>query len=105
MESSVYLEGPFNTLHQAKRDCHSQNQDSNPKSVPLHAISPVIPPLRQCSRVGLIKDLLQNNKTIVPKRKIFHLAVACAQIATFYDPRIELGRRGNLLKPFSGGCV
>jgi hypothetical protein len=83
MESFVCLKAPFNTLHQAKKDCQGQNQDSNPESVPLHAIPPVIPPLRERARMGLVKDLFQNDKTVVPERKVLYLAVARPQMATF----------------------
>lgn len=97
--------GPLQYFAPGQKDCQSQNQDSNPESVPLHAIPPVIPPLRERPGMGLVKDLLQNNKTVVPERKILYLAVACPQMATFYDPRIEFGRWRNRLNPFSGSCV
>lgn len=99
MESFVYLKRPLNTLHQAKKDRQSQNQDSNPESVPLHPVPPVVPPLRERSRMCLIKDLFQNDKAVVPERKVFDLAVARSQMTTFYHPRIQRGRRVNFLKP------
>jgi len=80
MISLIDLKPPFNTLHSAKENRKRQDHSSNPESIPLHALSPVVPPLRYRAWFSLVKDLLQNHKPVMPERKILDLPVGRFQV-------------------------
>ena len=65
---------------EAKENSQSDNQSNRePKVIPLHGVSPIIPPLSQGFGLRLIESLFQNDKPIVPKEEVVDLSFYCFQ--------------------------
>jgi hypothetical protein len=97
----VHLQRPFDALYQPKKHSQDQHHDRHPESIPLHAIPPVIPPLRERPRPRLVKDLLQDDEAIAPEVEVLDLAVVGAELALLDDPAVEVERRREALEPSS----
>ena len=79
----VHLQPSLDRLNHPKHHSHDKDQYRDPKGIPLHPVPPVMPPLRQGSRLGLIKGLLQNNESVMPDGEIFDPTLTSLQGAAF----------------------
>jgi hypothetical protein len=89
-------------LRKSKEDRQGQDQDGDPKSIPLHAIAPVEPPPWECTWALLIEDLLQYHQTIVPEYEVFDMSVVSTKVATLYESWIDFDVGRELFEPHFG---
>jgi hypothetical protein len=90
MVGFVDLQCAFDTLHKAKQYRQAQYKSSDPKRVPLDTLSAIVPPLIDSARFLLIKGLLQNDQTIMPKMELVYLAVFGAEMSALSGLAIEV---------------
>jgi hypothetical protein len=92
VQRKMNLDSAFNHLSDADASRHNQNQNGDPKGVPLHAVATIIKPLRDGPRRRIIKCLLQDHKSVAPKHKPLNLPFAVWKISTFRQPVVDQTR-------------
>lgn len=85
----VYLETSLDALDETKNNCEDQNQDSHPESVPLHAVAPVVPPLRKGPRGSVVVSLFEDHEPVSPEFELFYLARFGVQRAAFGQSAVQ----------------
>jgi len=85
------LHRTLHALHQPKENGQARNQrHSKPEIIPLHRFPAIFPPLRYTLWFRFVKNLLQNNETIVPVVKIADLTVFGCKVLKFDSGGIEI---------------
>jgi hypothetical protein len=93
VQRKMNLNSAFNDLGDTDASRHNQNQNGDPKRVPLYAVATIIKPLRDGPRRRVIKSLLQDHKPVAPKHKPLDLSFAVWKIPTFRQPVVDQTRQ------------
>lgn len=89
MKRLVDLQCSFNALHHAKEDGQEQDNNSDPKGIPLDTIPSIPPPLRYCCRSRLVESLLQDNQAVVPEVEFLNLSMVESHRVTFQKCHVD----------------
>jgi hypothetical protein len=87
----------LNTLNDTEQYRRNNKQNSNPK--PLHPLSIIKPPLLECARLGLVEELLDNNKSVMPVFESGNLSIVKFKLAVSDSGRIKTEFCMLLLEP------
>ncbi len=85
----VDLQCAFDALDDTEKDGDDENQDGHPEVIPLHAVSPIVPPLGQRSRRSVVVGLLQDDQPVAPEVEAFNLPLLGLQISAEREARIN----------------
>jgi hypothetical protein len=64
MVGFVHLQSPFKALNNTEENCKTQDQDSDPKRIPLDLVPAIVPELRYGGGPRLIELFLQSQEFI-----------------------------------------
>lgn len=79
MKCLVHLQPALDTLHKPQKSCDDEHQDGDPERVPPLPVAPVVPPLRDGRRRGLIKGLLEYHQPVPPVPEVLNLSLLRAE--------------------------
>ena len=91
----IRLHSSLDALHQSKEDRQKEDENRNPKSIPLIPVSTIVPPLAEHFRPALIERLLQYDQSIMPELIRLNLSIIEMQLTDFGQMLVNRWSRGK----------
>jgi hypothetical protein len=101
MPCKINLHRSFNRLDETEKYGQHEYDDGDPKGIPLWASAAIVPPLRQRSRFGFVKNLLQDGQTLTPEMKLVDLPALDTEEWTLDRATVQAVQLPLLLIPLS----
>lgn len=98
-----YLPASFDTLNNPKEQGTNHQEDRHPE--PLNSFPVIKPPLLDGSWTRIIKVLLQDDESVMPKMEVVNLSFLQLQLTTLHCARIQAALCLLPPKPLLGDSV